>query len=78
MKKEWFEAKSSDGSWRPCCWQGWLVTLIYILLVILIPVLLEKKALDVPDKLLLILITIFLLTVMFIIIAYLKGKKSSH
>ena len=77
MKKEWFEAKEGEEGWHPCCWQGWIVTLIYILLVILIPVMLENKNLDAPDKLLLILIVIFILTAAFILIAYLKGRKSS-
>jgi len=36
MKKDiWFKAKRYGAGWCPCTWQGWIVVLVFILLIIL-------------------------------------------
>jgi len=34
-KKLWFKAKRYGWGWYPITWQGWLITLVYILIIIL-------------------------------------------
>ena len=33
MKKVWFKAKKYGWGWYPATWQGWLVTLLYVVYV---------------------------------------------
>jgi len=35
MKKIWFKAKEYGWGWYPVTWQGWLVTLVFIVLLLL-------------------------------------------
>ena len=32
MKKVWFKAKEYGWGWYPSSWQGWIILLIYLLL----------------------------------------------
>ena len=34
MQKMWFKAKEYGWGWQPASWQGWLVLLVYLVLVI--------------------------------------------
>jgi hypothetical protein len=71
-KKFWFPAKKFGYGWGPPnCWQGWLVILAYIAL------LLGGSFLLRPDRhLALFLAYTAILTAALIIICYLKGEKA--
>jgi uncharacterized membrane protein YhaH (DUF805 family) len=73
-KKFWFPAKKYGYGWGPPnCWQGWLVFLAYIVLMIGGYILLR------PDKhLALFLGYIAILTAVLIVICYLKGEKAGR
>lgn len=75
-KGHWFKAKIFGWGWTPVTWQGWVVTLIYVGLLILF-----SKAADEdlsPEELLLgTFLPVALATAVFIYIAYKKGEKPS-
>lgn len=74
MNKLWFKAKNYGWGWYPVSWEGWLVTTLYIILIILFSLTIDKNS---PDKE--IIFTYFLpfvfLTATFIRIAYKKGER---
>ncbi len=35
MSKQWFKAKRYGYGWTPCSWEGWLVTLTFVVLAVL-------------------------------------------
>ena len=66
-KKYWFQAKRYGWGWGlPLTWQGWIVFIIYISLIIISSIFLPKQ------KLYILLISIF--TIIFIIICWIKGE----
>ncbi|MBU0540056.1 hypothetical protein KKD88_00755 [Patescibacteria group bacterium] len=36
MEKLWFRSKSFGWGWQPCTWQGWIITLVYIVILLYI------------------------------------------
>ncbi len=34
MKTLWFKAKKYGYGWTPCSWQGWLIILVYLLVML--------------------------------------------
>lgn len=75
MKLYWFKAKKYGWGWVPATWQGWIILLIYLLLVIYFAF--EISLIQYPTLLRIILFIgkIILLTIALIIVCYLKGEK---
>lgn len=74
----WFKAKLYGWGWTPATRQGWLITLLYITLVVAIISFREEKILNNPDSgsnFLTFTLPIILLTIFYIFIAYKKGEK---
>ncbi len=69
MKKLWFKRKRYGWGWTPCSIEGWTVTLVLILSVISISMKYFEKNMKAWFSYL------FLLIVIFIIIAYKTGEK---
>lgn len=77
-QRYWFKRKIWGWGWTPATWQGWLSTLIYISLVLLIALNGEEEIPGNPDSgtnFLMFGLPIILLTVAFIFLAYKKGEK---
>jgi hypothetical protein len=72
-KGYWFKRKLYGWGWTPATWQGWAVTLFYIILVLLLALTIDKSS---PDTQVMptFVPPIVLLTVVFICIAYKKGE----
>jgi hypothetical protein len=70
----WFKRKLYGWGWTPATWQGWAITLAYIVFVVLLALTLDEKS---PDREIMFtfLLPVTLLTIMFIRIAYKKGEK---
>lgn len=65
----WFRRKVYGWGWTPATWQGWLVTLVYLGVVIFWATLnSDKPTLD-------FWVIFFCLTAIFVFIAYKKGEK---
>ncbi|MDX9913654.1 MAG: hypothetical protein RBS77_03680 [Candidatus Moranbacteria bacterium] len=73
-KGYWFKAKLFGWGWTPVTWQGWLITLIYVALLILFALTIDENSLD-REVLFTFVLPVVLLTITFIRVAYKKGEK---
>lgn len=74
----WFKRKVYGWGWMPATWQGWFVTLLYILLISTFVLIREEAIPGNPDSgsnFLVFGLPIIVLTTLFIFIAYKKGEK---
>lgn len=74
----WFKRKIWGWGWVPVTWQGWLTTLLYVALILLLVLNREEPIPGNPDSgsnFLVLGLPIILLTVAYIFIAYKKGEK---
>ncbi len=73
MKKNnlWFKAKHYGWGWYPVTWQGWVVTLIWAILVFVSINLIKVEVHEVGKN----IIIILLFTVILLWICYKKGEK---
>ncbi len=70
----WFKRKLYGWGWMPARWQGWLVTFLYITLVLAFAFTIDENS--PPEEVMFTLVLPFiLLTVTFISIAYKTGEK---
>jgi uncharacterized membrane protein YhaH (DUF805 family) len=72
MKKEklWFKAKQYGWGWYPITWQGWIITLAFILFVTCMATIFLTKG-----RLMEYFLSLIISMVILIIICYLKGEK---
>ncbi len=73
-KKLWFKRKKYGWGWSPCSWQGWLVTLVYVALIILFILLLDINPTG-RDIVYQFFMPLTLLTLIFLEIGHKKGEK---
>lgn len=71
----WFKAKRFGWGWYPSTWQGWLIILAYIGLVVFVFKKIDNGVHSVSDSLYGISIPIAVSTVVLIIVCYLFGEK---
>lgn len=74
----WFKAKLYGWGWTPVKWQGWLVILVYIALILTLVLTREETIPGNPDSgnnFLTFALPIILLTILLIFICYKKGEK---
>jgi len=74
----WFKRKLYGWGWTPVKWQGWLIILIYILLILSLVLIREDAIPGNPDSgsnSLTFALPIIVLTILLIIVAYKKGEK---
>jgi len=74
-KKIWFKAKHYGWGWYPCTWQGWLVLLIWLIVLFTIVGTLDKDNSSVTEVVIPYLIKIFIIVSVLIYICYKKGEK---
>jgi len=75
MKKPWFKAKIYGWGWYPASWQGWLIVLIYIVLVSTFFSNYDAHSHSVSDTLINFVPTAIILTALLIFICYKTGEK---
>lgn len=73
-KHLWFKAKTYGWGWTPCTWEGWLVTAIYIGL-ILLPTRNIKPDTTVANIMSAYFLPFALSTIVFIFVASMTGEK---
>lgn len=70
----WFKRKIFGWGWTPVTWQGWLVTFIYLILIIVFSLTIDDNS-PISEIFFTFLLPVVLLTVAFIRIAYKTGEK---
>lgn len=73
-KKLWFKAKRFGWGWYPASWEGWLVTIVYIGVILALAFSLDENSTD-KEALFVLVLPMILLTITFIRIAYRTGEK---
>lgn len=73
MKTLWFKRKTYGWGWTPVTWQGWGITIGYIVIMIVVGIFLDPDTH--PDLIWIFVSSIIVLTVLFIYIAYKTGEK---
>lgn len=74
----WFKAKLYGFGWTPVKWQGWLVILVYITLIVTLVINREPDIAGNPNSgsnFLTFALSIILLTTLLFVICYKKGEK---
>ena len=74
----WFKARLYGWGWTPAKWQGWVVTFLYVLLILSLVLTREEDIPGNPDSgsnFLTFALLIIVLTVLLVIIAWKKGEK---
>ncbi len=71
----WFKAKIFGWGWTPVTWQGWLITIIFVLMIYIISVI--NKAFPSFNNDWPFVLAVIVLAGAFIFIAYKKGEKPS-
>lgn len=75
MQKLWFKAKTYGWGWTPCSWEGWAVTALAILSILLNARIVERYAETPLDVVLGSVIPIFITAALLIIICIVTGEK---
>lgn len=71
-KKFWFRAKRYGWGWGlPCSWQGWVVTLLYLLVVVGLAFVLESAASVVPF-----IVSLVATSAVLLVICWFKGEPT--
>jgi hypothetical protein len=74
-KKLWFKAKTYGWGWTPITWQGWAITLLYIVVSFLVFFRIDGNQQSVSDILVNFVFVEAFLTLLLIWVCYLKGEK---
>jgi len=75
MKKLWFKAKRYGWGWYPSSWEGWIVTLLYLLFFAVLFVRTNSYADSGNSYVTGYVVHIVLATAALILICYYKGEK---
>ena len=73
-KKIWFKRKLYGWGWTPSTWQGWVLTLVYILFLVLFSLTIDESS-PPREVAFTFLLPVFFVTLTFIRILYKKGEK---
>jgi hypothetical protein len=69
-KKLWFKRKTYGLGWTPCSWEGWLVLIIYLIIIISIFRKIDLNSHSGSDTLIGFALPFIVLTIILIIICY--------
>ena len=75
IKKLWFRGKRYGWGWRPVTWQGWMVTLVYVAVVVLSFLEIERDSRSAYDTFIGVFPRVFIATLLLVLICYRTGKK---
>ncbi|MEZ4103999.1 MAG: hypothetical protein R3B60_01800 [Candidatus Paceibacterota bacterium] len=70
----WFKRKVYGWGWTPATWQGWAVTGVFVILVILFALTIDENSSG-KELVFTLFLPVTLLTLTFLRIAYKKGEK---
>jgi len=73
-KGYWFKRKLYGWGWTPVTWQGWALTVCYLVLVVAAALTLDENA-SINDVSFTFALPLILLTIAFLTITYKKGQK---
>lgn len=76
-RKVWFKAKEYGYGWYPATWQGWLVLMVFIVLVAANAYRINAETHSVSDMLLNFIPQTIVLTCILIFICYKTGEKAA-
>lgn len=71
----WFKAKLYGWGWTPATWQGWLVMLVFIALIMLNAFRLDLYTQSESDTIFNFIPQTFILVIVLLIICWIKGEK---
>ena len=73
-QKLWFRRKTFGWGWTPCSWEGWVVTLVYTVTLVLLVATLNDDS-STKEIVLIFILPLIILTTAFFRIAYAKGER---
>ena len=74
--KLWFKAKRYGYGWTPVTWEGWVVVLLYVVVVTIHSINVEKFSQSGGEVVINFVIPLIVNTIFLIIIFYAKGEKA--
>lgn len=74
MKRIWFKRKLYGWGWTPATWQGWVITLLYIMLLVVFGLTIDENS-PVREIVFTFILPVVLLTSTFIRVIYKTGEK---
>jgi ACR3 family arsenite efflux pump ArsB len=74
-KKLWFKAKRFGWGWYPCSWEGWMVILLYVVVITIHSINIERFADSGKEVIINFVIPLIINTIFLIIICYARGEK---
>lgn len=74
-KKLWFKAKLYGWGWQPITWQGWAVTLLYIVAIVLNAKTANMYSHSVSDGLMNFSIPFIINTIFLLVVCYAHGER---
>ena len=76
MKKLWFKAKTYGYGWYPSSWEGWSVTLVYVLILLGLFRVVDLRSHSGIDTVMSMFVPFVFLTLLLIVICYKTGEKA--
>ena len=73
--KLWFKAKRYGSGWYPATWEGWLVTLLYVVLMVTVAAAVDETAQPRNATVAVVVMTWIVLTAALLVICYATGEK---
>jgi len=74
LKKYWFKRKMYGWGWTPSSWQGWLITILYIFVIMFLGVNMNENSSDYSIRINFV-VPFVIVTAIFVLIAYKMGES---
>lgn len=74
-RKIWFRAKKIGWGWTPITWEGWIVTILYIIPIVQFSILANQESHSSGDFVIDLSIPFVINTIFLLIICYAHGEK---
>lgn len=75
MQKNWFKAKNYGWGWRPVTWQGWVVTLGFMVLILFNSLKIDATVPATGNAIKTILLQNLVYVIILIMICYITGER---
>jgi hypothetical protein len=74
MQKFWFKRKLYGWGWYPASWQGWLITAVYVVVIVSASMTIDDNS-PTREVVFTFILPVVICTILFIRIAYRTGEK---
>jgi len=74
-KKLWFKAKMYGWGWTPISWEGWIITILYLIAIIQFGLEADRWAHSGSDALISFAIPFIVTTIFLLVICYARGER---